>query len=284
MRVVYLLGLLGLSACGGIDGAVGEDGTVGEELGTEASSLSPVAELELANGNVIGWYEVFKGAVIVGERFAISDGQTPALRTLNVRDYSAVGLFQALSEGRAVPQQLVDLDSRVAHMAANPDPVPGDAERTAAGRIKREQLADADVRDGARSGLTKDGLGISQQAVVDESACPHSWFFSRDVADCDGGAAQDWIVVRSFRTGTNNFTHDDTHLAWGGACSYRGAIHHRVRYATWYSWSNFVDVTLQTGEGWIWDRNGGALDFDIDVRVDQADGDGFHVCASGYEL
>jgi len=233
-----------------------------------------VARVDLENGLFVGWYEPAPGVVLVGGNIRYPH-QPVSLEP----GLSALERFRALAPGREVPEALRAADARRTHYAE----LSKEKGRPQSPAVRVERVEEMGLGEGSRPGAPVEGIGVQRQAVIDDSACPWSWFENAYCGICrdDANSCGDWKVRWSFRTGTSIFTREDTWWAKVAACSYRGAIHYRVRVQPWYSWSTSVDVIRQTGEGWWWSKDELSIDFDVESRVDQADGDGYHHCGTG---
>ena len=291
LRRIGWIAALALCAC---SGGAGEDssgeqpGPAGLERGASVETASDpqqartvnleeieVARIDMENGLFVGWYEPAPGVVLVGGNIVYPHEPVildPALST--------VEQFRALAPEREVPAALLEAEALRQHFAQL-------AEESGVKQSPAVQIERVDgmgLGDGLRFETNVDGVGIQRQALPDDSACPWSWFEGAYCGICaapNHNSCGDWKVRWSFRTGTSSFTREDTWWTRTAACSYRGAIHYRVRVQPWYSWSTVVDVIRQTGEGWWWSRDDFSIDFDVESRVDQADGDGYHHCGTG---
>lgn len=89
-----LLVVLGMSACA-TEGAT-----------TDETAMQPIAEVTLANGSVVSFYEPSPGAIAIGERTKID------VAPLDTAGKSAVEVYQSIAPNQPVPEALVAAQAR----------------------------------------------------------------------------------------------------------------------------------------------------------------------------
>jgi hypothetical protein len=266
--LVFLLGVVGCSlesASTGADVASNEDWP--EAIDVEDVKL---AEVTLSNGDKLGWYEVAPGVTMTGLK--ITAGHSPQT-DYTKEDASTLSPAELFDKIVARVPQKVDRGARASLTAAH--------ERTLvlAASMKgvkksRNRGTEAESRSGssAETGEVRE----TRQAAVNDSAFPWTQFKEQDAC----GSYWEWVVSWPHITGDSSFLRSDCHSANLGAASYRGTINYRVRVNVW-SWETPVSVNLSAGHGWIWSDFDAFVDFDIEAKVTNASGDGYHHCGGG---
>jgi hypothetical protein len=186
------------------------------------------------------------------------------------RDLSAVEVFQRIAPEQAVPQALLTTENHFREQLQNrPLQQPPRELTTNPVELDLNDQLLAEARPSS-------GPGELRQAAVDDSACPAA-DFAAFACDNDPNRIN---YCRLHRTNTNTIREDDVGSAFAFACSYRGTITHRVRANTW-SWKTVDELTLLKGwDSWIIATSSAIFDQDVESKIYNSDGDGFHHAAT----
>jgi hypothetical protein len=142
---------------------------------------------------------------------------------------------------------------------------------SAGAQVRTERQA---TGDNAKAPMTKANMALLSE---DDSLCPWSWYLP-NLCWCVG----DWCAQHPYRTGVDNITKYDQNWIHTTVCSYRGTVRNLTSYRTWWSWTTAMDVYLVAGTYSWWYHDNSLLDFDACTRVEDADGDGYHQCGTGW--
>jgi hypothetical protein len=186
------------------------------------------------------------------------------------RELSAVETFRRLAPERTIPTALLAKQELLnQELRDRPAREPG------------KELTQTPVQDSPDEAITDaipSRAGELRQAAVDDSECPAEEFSS---FSCGHG---DINYCRIQKTGTNAIREDDVDSAWAFACPYRGKITHVLKTRPWNTWGTIDESTLLTGwNDWMIAKAQFFNDQDIESRVMNADGDGFHHAASFWD-
>jgi hypothetical protein len=180
---------------------------------------------------------------------------------------TALEAYEILKGDSDAPAALIQAQLRVDQLGLDP-PRGADAPETSVREASTPALPDPGLEEYDVNGQ----LGVVRQGIVDDSACPATWF--QEVL-CDF-----WRWGRGtcelLRTDTGTYRHDDVNNVWTHACPYRGTVTHRLRQDTWGSWEQVGLFTLTPGWYSTIRRSGSTWDFDYESKVYDASGDGWH--------
>ena len=240
--------------------------TVGPEAAARVmpkqGALEPVYELGTADGGWVRWYEPMDGAVVVVQR---GSGALPIAADAAIERMTASELFAALAPGVAIPSDLLALDRRsiemqpvYAKLRAAKDRYPElhvpSVAATQVDVTPPSQSVDVAPRSGRNGG---EKVGTTSFALTSDECIA--------LSPCTKPGT--WSVVQRKVTAKRQASHQDTLLAVGSACSVSGLITYSARYRTWWSWTNWWSIDLDTGQRTLqWTRMA-ALDFDIQTTL-----------------
>jgi hypothetical protein len=292
---VYLVAAgCGLTACSGdgqLAGGHGEVGAGEEGVSPSAASAEPlddwgpgveatdvvVAEVELSNGDRLGWYELSPGILLMGQSENFANGPQTDYDPETAKELLPSELYQQLVPDAAVPSELLEAEFRALELVQSSDihnrPAPDS-----------QQFFDVDgfgsdvlERTDSLGEELPDGVGQVQQAVVDDSAYP--WTEYEQKIQCADWRT--WTVRWHHQGGDSWFKRVENDASDVGAGVYAGTVTYRVRVNVW-SWDTPVNVTLSPGEGWHWSRSNYFVDHIVESKVTNSSGDGYHHCGSGW--
>lgn len=230
-----------------------------------------IAEVTLSNGETLGWYEVAPGVTLMGRELTQGSAPQTDYSEDDAKTLTPAEIFDKIVA--RVPQK-VNPSFREGLVAAS--------ERTRAlvesmnGSEKyRDRGGDVQSKGGASS-MTGD-VREAKQAVVDDSAFP--WSQLEDHLACR--THRNWSVAWPHQSGDSWFRRTDNDKVDVLAACFRGQITYTVRVNTW-SWETPVSRALAAGKGWAWNKSDYSLDFDVESRVTNSAGDGYHHCGSGW--
>jgi len=184
-------------------------------------------------------------------------GTSPRVRDMDSR-LGPVALFQSLAPNEAVPNALMEAEINA-----------GKSIDRLAGQ---ESVADmeSDIEDSEELPNQNIDETTMSPRSVDDSLCPASFFTNKFCVN------PGWHVCSTRRTGDYKLTKSDKNDSSVAACSYRGTIVNRLRYRPWYTWHVEERQTLDAGHwGHIYHYDW-HTDFDMEARVYEATGDGYH--------
>jgi hypothetical protein len=270
--VVVVAGLLGmLTGCAVEAGEPGSTTAQSEDVIDAADVL--VADLQLSNGQRLGWYEPADGSLLMGRSFALgsevptdfSESEAAALSPSELFDVIVSRVPQAVAAGAR--EALVAAEKR---QAERTEELKGSTRNSSEVDSQTPAVNTPPVTT-AQAGDVRE----KESAAIDD-AWP--WAQFKNLQSCWRGSS--WGVEWSYASGDSKFTRVDNDRANVAAGCYLGSVSYRVRMNEW-SWSTPVAVTLHAGQGWEWVRTAGAFDFDVESYVHNAAGDGYHHCGHG---
>jgi len=202
------------------------------------------------------------------------------------RELSSSQLFAKLAPRAAVPAELQALDQRVLEMR------PIYAKLQAA----KDRYPDLHVAPMSPSETDGASLGGSRESVP--PAEPAARLPSEEKvgqvssaltsAECVAnkachGAGTTWHIQHIEVTATRPARQDDVQFATGVGCSINGIITYSGRYRTWWSWTNWWELDLSTGQMTGAFSRLANVDFDIETKLSNFQtGDKGAECSSGF--
>ena len=244
-------------------------------LRTVEQSEMVVLEQALDSGNVIEFLEPMDGIVAIAEK-----GPSRFILPLEVLEQSrtAVQLFRSIFPGHVVPEALVALDARAEEMLPVYQKLEAIKDEHRDLHVRRFDAASFEEEIEAVSTpeiAESSGIGQVRQALTDEECLARSWCFDKH---------HEWSVTQRNRTSTSTIRHDDANPTYGIGCCQTGQVTYRVRYMTWWSWSEWFAHDLPAG--WsvgLW-RLSLDLDYDFEGKLYNFQaGSKATQCASGYD-
>ena len=259
-----------LGACGSSDGGEtapsdgsGSPASAAEDTATPASepSSAPVYAVELANGNRFEVYEYEPGAVAFSETGRI--GSPP----FNVESLSGLPLSEVIRAVRPdieeTPTEILALQERIDAAAANSEdiatlPSANEPETLDAPAADEGPIPKFTAQEWRDQICSVDQL-IGGQCHWEDNCWPNS-------------------------TGDYTFYKGDVHHAYAAANAYRGEMTLRLRRRNWFDWSTVGSILVEQGYWRYWwagnDCDQPAChcsDFDMEVKITGASGDGYHL-------
>jgi hypothetical protein len=220
-----------------------------------------VASVTLKSGNVVSWHELAPGLLVTRESFTYPSPPQLTGESMDLQALSALDVYRTLAPEKAVPETLKAAYDRTQILGFVDD----------ATAVELEEMH----LDGASISEQGDGLGRSQQAAVNDSACSWTWFAPHCYL-CATGPCGRYQVRWPQITGDSAISHKAS-LQVAAMCVYRGTVRHVFKLH-----GKAIQDTLQrAGNGTRYFLNNGAHDFTLSTNVTQAAGAGYHHCFEG---
>lgn len=253
--------LLLSTACSSAGEAADSREQVGSSESTVELSDLEVGSITLKSGNVVSWHELAPGLILTRESFTYPSPPQVTAENFDIQSMTVLDMYQRLAPEKAVPASLKAAYDRTQSLAFIDD----------SNSVELEEMHP----DGAASGEYADGLGSSQQSVVNDSKCSWTWFAPKCYL-CATGPCGNYHVRWPQITGDSSISHKGT-LQVAAMCVYRGVVRHNFRLH-----GKIVQDTLQReGNGTRYFLNNGSHEFTLSTNVTQAAGAGYHHCFEG---
>jgi hypothetical protein len=212
-----------------------------------------LASYALPGGGELEIFEPSPGDFIIGQRIP-ADAVAPAL------DGPASTLSQLYSRhfpGRAVPVELREAELRQARFEAESAQLEPILER-----LEALPLLSGDRDEGSRARAAEAPRNVSD-------------FKNRRCMDASSSYVS-FSYCRTEKTNDGSVYEDDVNGVYTAARPYRGNITLRLRYRPRWSWETQFSRTVSQGETYHAVRSNSSRDFDIESKVGDAAGDGYH--------
>jgi hypothetical protein len=242
--------------------------TVGENMADRVMARAdqqalPVYRLELANGNRIDFYEPLAGFAAAAEVGSAASTLGPEVlsATLTPKD-----VYRMLVPGSSVPYELEALTARQREMAPVYAKLNAARQRFANVQLPSLEPLEPESVTQAEPISIQPSLGAQERVGRLEQLLTGNECIAKS-SGCNGALPFPWRIVHVDKTQDAKILKSDRLEVRGVGCTTTGKVTYRVRYQTWWTWTQWFAYDMTAGvftQPWTF---GQSLDFDFESRL-----------------